>query len=305
MELQQLKYFVAVVESGSFREAAGQCHVAQPSLSQQIMKLEKTLGRKLFDRLGRRIALTEAGRALLPRARGILAAVREAERDLSQDIESGQGILVVGAIPTIAPFLLPQPIRRFVKAYPDVELSVTEDLTEALVDGLLGAKIDLAIMSLPVDHDQIETETFMTEPLLAMASRGEDLAKESELDLEEFQKRPAVVLHEMHCLGQQIRGFCQGHGVRRRIVCHTTQLSTVQSLVALGLGISLVPRMCAAADTSNACVYRPLTGASPSRKVAAAWRRGRTPSWLAEHFLDEVKREGERLSQIEDGTIFG
>lgn len=305
MELQQLKYFVAVVESGSFREAAVQCHVAQPSLSQQIMKLEKSLGKKLFDRLGRRIALTEVGRALLPRARAILAAVREAKRDLSQDIESGQGILVVGAIPTIAPFLLPRPIRRFVKAYPEVELSVSEDLTEALVEGLLDAKIDLAIMSLPVDHDQVETETLITEPLLAIASREGDVAQRTELDLDEFQKRPAVVLHEMHCLGQQIRGFCQGHGVRRRIVCHTTQLSTVQSLVALGLGISLVPRMCATADCSNSCVYRPLSGASPSRKVVAAWRRGRAPSWLAERFLDEVKEEGDRLSKIEDTAIFG
>lgn len=304
MELQQLKYFVAVVESGSFREAAVHCHVAQPSLSQQIMKLEKSLGKKLFDRLGRRIALTEAGRALLPRARAILAAVREAKRDLSRDIESGQGILVVGAIPTIAPFLLPQPIRRFVKAYPDAELSVSEDLTEALVEGLLDAKIDLAFMSLPVDHDQVETEVLMTEPLLAVASPETDVARKSEIDLDDFQKRPAVVLHEMHCLGQQIRGFCQGHGVRRRIVCHTTQLSTVQSLVALGLGISLVPRMCAATDCSKMCVYRPLTGATPSRTVVAAWRRGRTPSWLAERFLDEVKLEGERLSQIDDGTLF-
>lgn len=302
MELHQLRYFVAVAECGSFREAAAHCHVAQPSLSQQIKKLERNLGHELFDRLGRRIALTEAGRALLPRAQSILTAVREAENELAQDIESGRGVLAVGAIPTVAPYLLPGPIRRFVKAYPLAQLSVSEDLTESLIERLLSARLDLAILSLPVDCDQIVTEPCLAEPLLAIASRDDAIAQMSELSLDEFQDRPAVVLHEMHCLGQQIRSFCQGHGVRRRIVCYTTQLSTVQSLVALGLGISLVPRMCAASDRSEQCVYRPLAGATPGRKIVAAWSKGRRRSLLAGRFLDEVQREARRLAAIDDAA---
>lgn len=304
MELHQLRYFVAVAESGSFREAAAQCHVAQPSLSQQIMKLEKSLDKKLFDRLGRCIALTEAGQVLLPRARAILAAVREARSDLSHDIETGQGTLAVGAIPTIAPFLLPRAIRRFVKAHPRAELSVSEDLTESLIERLRDAQLDLAIMSLPIDNDQVESEAFMSDPLLVIASRETDIVHMSELEIGEFRKRPAVVLHEMHCLGQQIHSFCQDQGIRRRIVCYTTQLSTVQSLVALGLGISLVPRMCAASDHSSQCIYRPLAGATPSREVVAAWRRGRHRSRLTERFFDLVRQEGERLAAIKDTVIY-
>lgn len=304
MELHQLRYFVAVAESGSFREAANQCHVAQPSLSQQIQKLERNLGHQLFDRLGRRIALTDAGRALLPRAQAILTAVREAERGLSEDIESGTGPLAVGAIPTIAPFLLPRAIRKFIKAHPQAELSVHEDLTENLVERLLRAEIEIAFMSLPIDQRQIETEPILTEPMLVIAHREEDIAQMSAFSVDELRDRPTVVLHEMHCLGQQIRGFCQSRGVERRIVCYTTQLSTVQSLVALGLGISLVPRMCAATDRSRRCVYRPLCDADPSRPIVAAWRRGRLRSSLAIRFLEEVRREGERLSAIDDDSIY-
>lgn len=304
MELHQLRYFVAVAESGSFREAANHCHVAQPSLSQQIQKLERNLGHQLFDRLGRSIALTEAGRALLPRAQSILTAVREAERGLANDVEAGAGPIAIGAIPTIAPFLLPRAIRKFIKAYPQAELSVQEDLTEHLIERLLRAEIEIAFLSLPIDEDKIETEPILTEPMLVIARREEDFAQMSTFSVDELRDRPAVVLHEMHCLGQQIRGFCQSRGVQRRIVCYTTQLSTVQSLVALGLGISLVPRMCAAADRSKRCVYRPLSDADPNRPIVAAWRRGRLRSCLANRFLEEVRREGERLSGIDDDSIY-
>lgn len=303
MEIRQLEYFVAVAETGSFSEGAACCHVSQPSLSQQIIKLERHLGCQLFDRLGRSIALTEAGRALLPRARAILAGVREAERDLSLDLESGRGQLAIGAIPTIAPYLLPPAVRRFVKAYPHAELSICEDVTAELIDRLLSARSDLCLLSLPLDHDQIATETLTSEPLLVVASPETDVARMPDLYLDAVRDRPVVVLHEMHCLGQQIRGFCQGHGIRQRIVCYSTQLTTVQSMVALGLGISIVPRMCAAADTSNERVYKRLRDAEPRRTIVAAWRRGRDRSWLVARFLDEIRKEVANLDALDDATF--
>lgn len=303
MELHQLRYFVAVAECSSFREAAAQCRVAQPSLSQQIIKLEKEIDRKLFDRLGRRIALTEAGQVLLPRARAILTAVREAEHDLQTDIETGRGALAIGAIPTIAPFLLPRPIRHFVRRHPEAELSICEDLTENLLARLARAELELCILSLPIEHEQIETEMIMSEPLLVVAERKSEIASQAECELDTFRGMPAVVLHEMHCLGQQIQGFCHGQGVEQRIVCYSTQLSTVQSLVGLGLGISLVPRMCAACDRSTQRVYRPLRGTASTRTVVAAWRRGRERSYLAQRFLEAVRNEGQRLAAIDAAAI--
>ena len=132
MELHQLLYFVAVAETGGFSRAAERCHVAQPSLSQQVQKLEHELGQPLFDRLGRGVTLTEAGRALLPRARVILAEVQQIKRSLRQEIQDGYGQLAVGVIPTVAPYLLPGIIRRFSELYPKAEPSWMPNLEPLL-----------------------------------------------------------------------------------------------------------------------------------------------------------------------------
>ena len=116
MELHQLKYFLAIVDSGTVSRAAVRCGIAQPSLSQQLKKLERTLGIELFQREGRGVVLTDAGRALLPRARKILAEVQDAEANLKRDVESGHGRLAIGAIPTIAPYVLPDAINAVLAA---------------------------------------------------------------------------------------------------------------------------------------------------------------------------------------------
>ncbi len=118
MELHQLRYFVMVADLGNFTRAAERCLVAQPSLSQQIMKLEKELGKPLFERLGRKVALTDAGRSLYGQAVSILAAVDDAKRRITEEAESGVGKLAVGAIPTVAPYLLPPLLKQFLKRFP-------------------------------------------------------------------------------------------------------------------------------------------------------------------------------------------
>src|ERR1700683_1224206 len=132
MELHQLRYFVAAAECGNVSRAAERCHVAQPSLSQQLQKLESLLGVALFDRIGRGIAITDAGRALLPRARQILAHVRDTESNLKRESEGCDGTLIVGAIPTMAPYLLPPALKKLRSSHPDCQISVREDLTENL-----------------------------------------------------------------------------------------------------------------------------------------------------------------------------
>ena len=275
MELHQLRYFVAVAETGSFTRGAARCHVAQPSLSQQIQKLEQACGQKLFDRLGRRIALTQAGESLLPHARQVLAAVEQAAASVRDDTAGGP--LVVGAIPTIAPYLLPGVIRRFLKAHPDCDLSLREDLTERLIEAVADCRIDLAVMSTPVEHPLIDVEVIGTEPLLVALPARHRLCDRRKLKLSDVTGERAIVLHEMHCLGRQIQAFCTSNRIEQRLVCQSTQLETVKRMVALGLGVSVLPAMAVdRAGTSSALRVLPVEPTGPTRQIAIIWRKGRS-----------------------------
>ncbi len=296
MEIHQLVYFVAVAETGNFSRAAERCNVAQPSISQQIMKLEQELGTPLFDRLSRSVVLTDAGRILLPRANTILAELRDIKHVLSQEIDDGHGTLAVGFIPTVSPFVLPGVIKRFGDQFPYATLEVIEDLTETLVQELIDGKLDVAITSLPVHNPLIRTKELLTEPLMVASSRDHDIVHQASIHVKELDDFPFIALDEVHCLGEQVHAFCYQQNLTVKIVCHTTQLSTVQNCLALGLGVSLVPQALAASDTSDKIVYRMLSDAIPQRKIAAATHIGRSQSFLARHFIDIVREEYPRQS---------
>src|SRR5687768_15461998 len=136
MELHQLRYFVAVAQSGNFSRAAERCFVSQPSLSQQIQKLERQLKRPLFHRLGRKAVLTDGGRLLLDKAMKILAGVEDAERRLRSGEEAQGGRLSIGAIPTIAPYVLPGTLQKFAASSPAAELIIREDVTAPLISAV-------------------------------------------------------------------------------------------------------------------------------------------------------------------------
>lgn len=291
MEIHQLTYFVAVAETGSFSRAAERCNIAQPSLSQQIQKLEQELGEPLFDRLTRRVVLTDAGRALLPRAATILAELQDIKHTMKQEADTSRGTLSVGFIPTIAPFVLPRVIRRFSQEFPQARLSVHEDLTEALVRDLVDGKLDVGITSTPIHNKLIRTQELLTEPLLVASSSEHEIITRASLYVKELDEYPFIALSEVHCLGEQVQNFCYQQHLELKIVCHTAQLVTVQNCVAMGLGVSLVPQALALSDKSEQVFYRSLSDAAPQRKIAAATHIERTQSFLAKQFIQIVKEE--------------
>jgi LysR family transcriptional regulator, hydrogen peroxide-inducible genes activator len=134
MELHQLRYFCAVADTASFSRAAVQSHVSQPSLSQQILKLEDELGARLFDRLGRSVRLTDLGKTFLPRARAVLRELEAAKGDVVERKESVSGALAVGVIPTVAPYFLPRHLTSFTRQFPLARVTVIEDITPILLD---------------------------------------------------------------------------------------------------------------------------------------------------------------------------
>jgi LysR family hydrogen peroxide-inducible transcriptional activator len=291
MEIHQLEYFIAIVETGSFSRAAERCNVAQPSLSQQIKKLETEIGHLLFDRLGRTVVLTDAGRLLIPKARTILEEIQGIKTDIQSDIQVGQGSLAVGFIPTVSPFILPSVIRRFSQEFPEASLEVHEDLTDEIVRKIVKAELDVGITSLPIKNKLIQTEELLTETLLVASSSKYDIANQASIQVQELDNFPFIALSEVHCLGEQIQTFCYQQDLALNIVCHTTQLSTVHNCIAMGLGVSLVPQALVINEPLDQVVYRTIRDSPPQRKIVAATHAKRNTSYLARQLIEMVRSE--------------
>ena len=295
MELHQLKYFVAVAETGGFSKAAKRCYVAQPSLSQQIIKLENELGQQLFERLSRKIILTEAGKALLPRAKLILKETGSIKSAILDEIDSGSGTLSVGLIPTIAPYLLPGSLDKYHKRLPASQIKINENLTERLIRDIINLEIDVAIMSMPVDDPLIQTKVLFNDDLVLALWPDHPLSKAKKIKLEDLKSVPFIALDEEHCLGEHVRSFCYEKQINPDIICRTWNLSTVQQCVSFGNGISIVPKMMVMTDSSHSCEYREIRDQSLSRTIIAVWHKDRKLSKLALEFISIVTEEYESL----------
>jgi LysR family hydrogen peroxide-inducible transcriptional activator len=293
MELHQLRYFVAVAETGSFTRAAEREGVTQPTLSEQILRLEskgKGIGRRLFDRLGRKIVLTDAGQVLLSHAQSILAAVGEAERAVRDSTDGGR--LRVGAIPTVAPFMLPPTVTQFRKAHPAVQLQLKEDLTERLLADILAGELDVGLMALPIRDDRLHVERLFTEPLVMALPPKHRLAVKPEVRLADVVDEPFILLDDVHCFGDQVLSFCRRGGLEPRVVCRGEQIVTLLAMVAAGQGVSVVPEMAAVADAAKSCVYRALGKPSPMRTLCAVWHKQRYRPSSLRALVDVVKGQG-------------
>lgn len=291
MELHQLRYFVAVAETGTITRAAERCRVAQPSLSQQLRKLEQDIGSPLFDRIGRGVVLTDAGRALLPRARRILAEVQDIGEHLRDDMAEGCGRLVIGAIPTMAPYVLPPLLRRLRPEFPQCEFVIHEDLTENLIEQLMDNRLDIAVTSTPIENEHIELQVVGSEPLCVVVPADHAWSSEVSVSMEQLRHQPIITLHPMHCLGRQISGFCAARRLARRVVCQTAQLATVLEFVGEGLGVSLAPQMAADHDQSPRRLYLKMKRNSFSREIALAWRRDRSLSVVCDRLMQLLKEQ--------------
>ena len=288
MEMQQLRYVVAVARARNFSRAAEQCHVSQPSLSQQIQKLEDELGERLFDRTKREAKLTPHGEAFLRRAVRILEEVEAATREASDAKDLLRGTLTVGVLPTIAPYLLPAVLTEFTEKYPGLEIIVQEDTTARLLKQLLAYETDLALVSLPISDERLELQALLTEELLLALPPGHPLTRKRIVKVADLAGERLIVMKEDHCLGDQVLRFCDRRAVNPQISFRSAQLETIQALVCAGLGLSLIPAMAAPAARRDLPEYRSLPAPKPERKIVAAWPKQRPPGRAAGEFLKLV-----------------
>ena len=289
MELQQLRYLLAVAKTGNFSRAAEQCHVSQPSLSQQIAKLEDELGERLFSRLKRSAVLTSAGEALVQRAGRILSEVDAARRDVADAAEQVRGKVSVGVLPTIAPYLLPRVLALTAKGCPAMEVRIHEATTEQLLASAAACEIDLAILSLPIADGRFVREALFDEELLLAVPPRHRLTKKPRVRLSDLESERFILLEEGHCLGDQSLSFCQRNDLHPQVAFRSAQLETIQALVASGVGISLIPRLAVHPKRSGQPTYISLADPKPMRTIGVLWRK--------EHHHSRATREFLRLLQ--------
>jgi LysR family hydrogen peroxide-inducible transcriptional activator len=287
MEFTQLKYVCAIADTGSFSRAAERCHVAQPSLSQQVLKLEEDLGARLFDRLGRSVRLTEAGRAFLPHARSILHQMEVARSGVEDKRTDVRGSVTVGVIPTIAPYLMPQCVAAFSKKYTDAKLRIVEETTPILAESLRNLAIDLAILSLPLKHKEFEISPLQTEPLFAVLPRGHARAGAKSLALKDLRGESFVLLRDGHCFRDVSVAACSRAKVDPRVAFESGQFSSLLGMVAAGVGVSLVPEM--AVDRGADCSFVRISDTQASRTIVAAVLRGRSFNRVQQAFLAHLR----------------
>jgi LysR family hydrogen peroxide-inducible transcriptional activator len=286
MEFHQLRYVCAVAETGSFSRAAERCQVAQPSLSQQVLKLEEDLSTKLFDRLGRSVRLTEAGRAFLPHARSILSQMEAARSSVADTCADVRGSVAVGVIPTIAPYLMPRYTTAFAKKHSEAKLRIVEETTPILVESLRDLSIDLAILALPLRHKDLELFPLRTEPLFAVLPRSHPLAANESLTLKDLRGESFVMLRDGHCFRDLSVAACTHARVTPHIAFESSQFRSLFAMVAAGVGISLAPEM--AIDRNAGCRYVRLSDARATRTIVAAVLRGRSLNRVQQAFLSGV-----------------
>lgn len=278
MDTEQLRQFLAVARLGNITRAADELAISQPALSRSIQRLEEEFGERLFERKTRSVELTEAGELLQGRAEQVLGILDDTKAQIADDGQSGR--VRMGAIPTIAPYLLPGFLRDCRTAFPDAEFLLQEETTDQLLHRLKQGELDLAILALPIAEKYVDTQELHSEELWLAMPPDHPLGKKKRVVLDDLEPYPFVLLGEAHCLTDSVVAFCRQRSFQPVAVERTVQLTTVQELVALGHGVSLIPEMVRRQDRSGRCVYRSLDGAKPQRTIAVAWNPYRFESKL-------------------------
>jgi LysR family hydrogen peroxide-inducible transcriptional activator len=272
MEIYQLRYFLAVAETGNFTKAAQRSFISQPSLSQQILNLEEEFGRKLFNRLGRKAVLTDAGKSLLDGAQRIISEVDQTISELKSDPILGPRV-TVGAIPTVAPFFLPAVLAYCRANSIHISLQTQEDFRGPLVDALLDGKLDWALLSLPLSEPRLKIEKLYSEPLWVAMSVAHRLATAERITFDELRNENFILLGETSTLTSQIQRYCGEHDFEPKISHRCGQLATVKTLAAMNLGLSVLPQSARSATDPEGLVFRKFTGITPSRDIALVRHR--------------------------------
>ena len=292
MNLRDLKYFIALADTRHFGQAAARTFVSQPTLSGQLRKLEAELGAALFERTTKAVALTSLGEALLPHAR---RAVEEADA-LAQLAKAHRDPLVgplrVGAIPTLAPYLVPLILAPLRRHYPGLKLVLSEEITAQLIVRLRRHELDAVLMATPVEDADLRARALFEEPFWLALPRGHPLVNKDPITRRDLESLDMLLLSEGHCLAQQAMEICRladRQDAGEQADLRAASLETLLQLVGARMGATLVPALAlrGAWTTDAGVIARPLQVPDAFRRVSIVWRKS-FPRTAAIEALTEV-----------------
>ncbi|WTL43891.1 hydrogen peroxide-inducible genes activator [Streptomyces brevispora] len=276
--LSQLRAFAAVAEHLHFRDAASAIGMSQPALSGAVSALEESLGVQLIERTTRKVLLSPAGERLAVRARAVLEAVGELMEEVEAVRAPFTGVLRLGVIPTVAPYLLPTVLRLVHERYPDLDLQVHEEQTSSLLEGLAAGRLDLLLLAVPLGVPGVTELPLFEEDFVLVMERSHWLGGRADIPREALRELPLLLLDEGHCLRDQALDICREAGRTEGAPVTTTAagLSTLVQLVAGGLGVTLLPRTAVTVETARneALTTGYFADPAPARRVALGMRTG-------------------------------
>ncbi|MGY0058794.1 hydrogen peroxide-inducible genes activator [Streptomyces sp. LZ34] len=276
--LSQLRAFAAVAEQLHFRDAAAAIGMSQPALSGAVAALEEALGVQLLERTTRKVLLSPAGERLAARARTVLEAVGALMEEAEAARAPFTGVLRLGVIPTVAPYLLPTVLRLVHDRYPLLDLQVHEEQTASLLDGLAHGRLDLLLLAVPLAASGVVELPLFDEDFVLVTPQDHWLGGRSDIPRAALKELDLLLLDEGHCLRDQALDICReaGRTEGAPVTTSAAGLSTLVQLVAGGLGVTLLPRTALRVETgrSDQLATGYFADPAPARRIALAMRAG-------------------------------
>jgi len=294
MHLHQLKYFVAIVETGSVTSAAERCFISQPSISQQLTKLEDSVDKKLFLRVKGKLVLTDAGQILYKQAQKILLGVEEAKRRVNDSGDTTGGVISIGILPTLAPFMLPSTLHALSEKFPEAMVTVREDISEVLVESAQRGELDILIDVLPFSVEHLDVELLFQDEFYLAVHCENPIAKLESIALNSIEDESFILMGNVHCLTQQIEHYCFSKYFTPKVLFHAAQISSVKQLIKMQYGVSILPGISITEDSDSAIRYIKLEGEKLSREVVLATTKDRYLGPASEYFVAAVREQYQR-----------
>lgn len=294
LTLKQLRYFNALARLSHFGRAADFCAISQPALSMQIKELETTLGTPLFERGPQGLTLTAFGTDFVPRVHAILRDV-DSLTDLARMVQLGRlSRLRLGVIPTVAPYLLPKLIGQISAHHTGLDLQLRETLTQNLVSDVIEGRLDAAIVALPITDPSLTEIPLFTESFILVRPLSD--AGRPVPSPESLREMRLLLLEEGHCFRDQALSFCNISTMRPREIMDGSALTTLVQMVAAGIGVTLIPQMAVAVETSaTPVITQHFAAPEPNRTIGMVWRRNSPLGSQLSEIADLVRSAGRNL----------